>query len=892
MGEWIKKILIFIAPYGLIEKYRRKQREKEREERQQERERKIAEEARKKDEAARRKEEARKKKFLQEKTSKKWGTFYAEYHEKEELEGHWILYEASKGIGMLGNPYAIFKAFLGNAEFQDYVHIWAIKDKEELQFLQTEYQEYRNVIFIYYCSKPYAYFLSKSKYLINDGSFPFMFSKKAGQVFLNAWHGAEIAETGYDAEDGRRIYRNTIRNLLASDYIVSPNPFMTEVFEKSYRLANLFSGHYIQEGYPQNDLILETKASEVFHKLHQRGIQAVAGKKMILYAPAWEGHGGKSLAVNREEYDQFYNYLSEKINQEEYQIFIRLHPDAYKKLNRIAQESGCYIPCGVDMGEVLSVTDILITDDPDVCFSFLVTGRQILFYTPEQKLFGTAKELYLKSGQLPGPYATDLGRLVNNLKQTEALAVQYKEKQDKAEEWAGCCKNGNVSKKIIEVVFQGKDNYQLLEAEQTGKKKILLFAGGFYADGVTSAALALLNSMDYQDYDVTLFVSTLKSEMQDFNFNKIPEEVRVLLRCSRLSMTEEQKLVYEMTMGNGFGIDSDYQLMQEYLGKREYSRCFGESKFDYLIDFSGYGVYFSCFIAKHCPNAKKIIWQHTAMLQDMTNKKKRALKNTVTTIDSLLSVYPYYDKIVSASKAVCEVNRKDLETDVTKGKFAFCGNLMDEDKIRWQIQADGNCTINGIRYLKAANTVMGNGVEEATLIPFKEEEKEYVTFVTMGRCMPEKNHRNLILAVKRLLQEGVLCKLYIIGDGQERKELEGLIEELGIQEQVLITGFVKNPFVILKECDCFVFPSIYEAQGLAVLEARLVGLPIIVSNYPAVESVLLEDKQYILQGTGIDDIYKGLQAYIDGKVPDNYQFDIKSYNHKAYQEFENLINDL
>ncbi len=128
MGEWIKKILIFIAPYGLIEKYRRKQREKEREERQQERERKIAEEARKKDEAARRKEEARKKKFLQEKTSKKWGTFYAEYHEKEELEGHWILYEASKGIGMLGNPYAIFKAFLGNAEFQDYVHIWAIKD--------------------------------------------------------------------------------------------------------------------------------------------------------------------------------------------------------------------------------------------------------------------------------------------------------------------------------------------------------------------------------------------------------------------------------------------------------------------------------------------------------------------------------------------------------------------------------------------------------------------------------------------------------------------------------------------------------------------------------------------------------------------------------------------
>ena len=171
---------------------------------------------------------------------------------------------------------------------------------------------------------------------------------------------------------------------------------------------------------------------------------------------------------------------------------------------------------------------------------------------------------------------------------------------------------------------------------------------------------------------------------------------------------------------------------------------------------------------------------------------------------------------------------------------------MDEEKIGRQIQADGSCKINGLKYLKVANTVMGNGVEEATLIPFKEEEKKYVRFVTMGRCMPEKNHRNLILAVNRLLGEGVLCKLYIIGDGQERKELESLIEELGIQGQVLITGFVTNPFVILKECDCFVFPSFYEAQGLAVLEARLVGLPIIVSNYPAVESVLLEDKQFLL----------------------------------------------
>lgn len=410
-------------------------------------------------------------------------------------------------------------------------------------------------------------------------------------------------------------------------------------------------------------------------------------------------------------------------------------------------------------------------------------------------------------------------------------------------------------------------------------------------DGVTSAALALLQAIDYQKYDVSLFITALKSEMQEYNFDKIPDKVRVLLRCNTLSMTEEQKYVYDMIMREGFEIDQKYQPMQEYLAKKEYSRCFGESQFDYLIDFSGYGLYFSWLTLKQCPSAKKFIWQHNDMLQDLTNEKKRSLKNTVTTIDGLLSMYSHYDKIVSASKAVYEVNKKNLETDATKGKFTYCGNLLDGERIERQISVDGNCSINGKRYLRVVNSVRENGVEEATLIPFEGGKEEYIRFVTMGRCMPEKNHYNLILALKRLTEEGIPCKLYIIGDGQGREELEMLAEESGLQDRVIITGFVTNPFVIMKECDCFVFPSIYEAQGLAVLEARMVGLPIIVSNYPAVESVFLGEQQYLINGTEVDDIYEGLQAYKDGRVPKEYQFSVEEYNQKIYEEFVSLMND-
>ena len=124
-----------------------------------------------------------------------------------------------------------------------------------------------------------------------------------------------------------------------------------------------------------------------------------------------------------------------------------------------------------------------------------------------------------------------------------------------------------------------------------------------------------------------------------------------------------------------------------------------------------------------------------------------------------------------------------------------------------------------------------------------------------------------------------------------REELESLAEDLHIMDKLVITGFITNPFAVLKECDCFVFPSSYEAQGLAVLEARIVNLPIVVSDYPAVKSVMLGDKQYIMEGTDEDAVYQGMRAYLKGEVPSDYRFDVEEYNRKAYKEFLDVLGE-
>ena len=83
------------------------------------------------------------------------------------------------------------------------------------------------------------------------------------------------------------------------------------------------------------------------------------------------------------------------------------------------------------------------------------------------------------------------------------------------------------------------------------------------------------------------------------------------------------------------------------LYKREWVRCFGFTKFDVIINFTGYSPFYSFFFI-NSPTEKKIIWQHNIMKKDMMRciDGKYPLLNA---LESVYSTYDYYDKIVSVS---------------------------------------------------------------------------------------------------------------------------------------------------------------------------------------------------------------------------------------------------
>lgn len=93
--------------------------------------------------------------------------------------------------------------------------------------------------------------------------------------------------------------------------------------------------------------------------------------------------------------------------------------------------------------------------------------------------------------------------------------------------------------------------------------------------------------------------------------------------------------------------------------------------------------------------------------------------------------------------------------------------------------------------------------------------------------------------------------------------------------------------MLMKECDCFILPSLHEGQPVSLLEARLLGLPIIMSDFSSAKSSLFENGQLLIK-TAVEDIYDGMTAFMEGRVP-VCEFHYEDYNKITMKQFEEII---
>ena len=96
--------------------------------------------------------------------------------------------------------------------------------------------------------------------------------------------------------------------------------------------------------------------------------------------------------------------------------------------------------------------------------------------------------------------------------------------------------------------------------------------------------------------------------------------------------------------------------------------------------------------------------------------------------------------------------------------------------------------------------------------------------------MKQKAFEVSIKACKLLKDGGKNIRWYVLGEGDQRKKLETLITELGLEKDFLLMGATDNPYPYIKQADLYVHCSRFEGKSIAVQEAQILGKPIIVSD--------------------------------------------------------------
>jgi N-acetyl-alpha-D-glucosaminyl L-malate synthase BshA len=141
-----------------------------------------------------------------------------------------------------------------------------------------------------------------------------------------------------------------------------------------------------------------------------------------------------------------------------------------------------------------------------------------------------------------------------------------------------------------------------------------------------------------------------------------------------------------------------------------------------------------------------------------------------------------------------------------------------------------------------------------------------------------------ILKIFEIVRREVPVKLLLVGDGPERMHIRNQCEQLGICEDVIMTGKLKSPDEILSISDLFLLTSENESFGLAALEAMAYHVPVISSNTGGIPEVNEQGYSGFLSDVGdVEDMAKNALSLL--KNPEKLELFKKQARKKA-EEFD------
>ena len=115
--------------------------------------------------------------------------------------------------------------------------------------------------------------------------------------------------------------------------------------------------------------------------------------------------------------------------------------------------------------------------------------------------------------------------------------------------------------------------------------------------------------------------------------------------------------------------------------------------------------------------------------------------------------------------------------------------------------------------------------------------------LAVGRLAPQKDYPNLIRAFAKV-RKRQSARLLIVGSGKEKSRLNQLVKELGLEKDIAMPGFVKNPYNYMKKAAVLVLSSAWEGLPTGLIEAMALGTPVVATNCLSGPEEILDHGKY------------------------------------------------
>lgn len=140
--------------------------------------------------------------------------------------------------------------------------------------------------------------------------------------------------------------------------------------------------------------------------------------------------------------------------------------------------------------------------------------------------------------------------------------------------------------------------------------------------------------------------------------------------------------------------------------------------------------------------------------------------------------------------------------------------------------------------------------------------EESVNILSIGRLHHQKGFDKAVLACKILVEKGYNIKWEVIGEGEEREKLIGLIKANNLEENFLLLGLKSNPYPYLKFADIYAQTSTFEGKSIAIDEAKILQKPIVVTNFQTAKDQIQNGINGLIVDMSVEKIAEGIEKLI------------------------------